>query len=145
MRWKQPPSVKIYEALGCIADRRVEFVAEDRAVVRSSEGDKKYTVTFDLETNKVKSSDNASKFQGYLGYPILAVLMLKGVLPYDEEVAAALKGINWKQLNTEFKRDYDKTIAHALGITEQRGVESRRVRDLIERVLAELASKAFDR
>ena len=117
-----PPRIKILEALGAIADKRIE-VKGDRAKVISSttkskdfEGAQKswisdmhgknYAVTFDGK-NKIISNDDGSYFKGYLGYPSIAFLMLKKILPYDEKIAVALKDIKWKELNEKFK-DYYK-------------------------------------
>ena len=77
---KLPPRIKVLEALGAIADGRVR-PGEREAEVRSSEGDKVYKVCVDLERRRAYSTDNGPKFRGYVGYPIIAVLMLKGVLP----------------------------------------------------------------
>jgi hypothetical protein len=100
-----PPRIKILEALGTIADKRIE-VKGDRAKVISSMHEKTYAVTFDGK-NKIISNDDGSYFKGYLGYPSIAFLMLKKILPYDEKIAGALKDIKWKELNEKFK-DYYK-------------------------------------
>ena len=80
MEWKVPPKIKVLEALGSIADDRIKFVSENEARVISSSGDKEYTVKFDISTKRINSTDNGSVYKGYLGYPSIAVLMLKKVL-----------------------------------------------------------------
>lgn len=69
---KLPPIEKIPEAYSAIADHRIEM-SENSAVVDSSDKTKRYTVTWndDLYT----SNDNASIWQGYAGYPMIAVLI----------------------------------------------------------------------
>ncbi len=62
MMKKFPPIEKILEAYTAIADGHVKL-ENDQALVTSS-------------------NDNASYWQGYLGYPGIAVLMLQGKLPY---------------------------------------------------------------
>jgi hypothetical protein len=99
-----PPRIKVLEALGSIADGRVKLVGDKEAVVISSMGDRQYTVYVDAEKREAFSDDNGTKFRGYVGYPIIAVLMLKGVLPYDERFAKALAGLPWKELNERFKK-----------------------------------------
>lgn len=108
MIWKLPPHIKVFEALGSLADGRVE-IDGNTAKVTSSEGSKFYTVKFDLDVNKITSNDNASKWQGYTGYPIIAVLMKLGKLSFDSELADELKGIEWKKINSQFKNDWSKT------------------------------------
>lgn len=50
--------------------------------------------------------DNASYWQGYLGYPGIAVLMLQGKLPYDKELVQQFAGVDWNKINQEYKRNY---------------------------------------
>ncbi len=143
MSWKVPPKVKLYEALGALADNRVAFIlpsegrsgsssaqrilslsskiadiSADMAIgcvsastfaVRSSSDDKSYAVrVLQLSSSDagkggaiptgtssssgggsgsdtqpmyaVACNDNGSMFQGYLGYPALAVLLYYGIL-----------------------------------------------------------------
>jgi hypothetical protein len=111
MEWKQPPKIKIYEALGCIGNNHIK-ITDDGAFVLSSTGGKAYTVVYDPEINAITANDNGSYWQGYMGYPIIAYLMKKGIIQYNQDAAEALKEFVWKDLNERFKRDYDKTIAH---------------------------------
>lgn len=108
MEWKLPPRIKVLEALGSLADGRVKLT-DNGALVEASLGNKTYTVTYDPEEKIISANDNGSFWQGYLGYPALAFLMLKGVLPYEPRLAQALKGIAWKTINSKFKNDWDKT------------------------------------
>lgn len=142
--WKVPPKVKVYEALGCIADNHVEFISEKEAIVTSSEGNRKYRVTFEIEKNFINSDDNGSKYRGYLGYPSIAVLMLKGILPFDERISSSLKGIKWKSLNDEFK-DYNRTIEEALRVAESRGFKKEEIEYFANKVIEEIKSKRFKR
>lgn len=110
---KTGPVEKIYEALSAIADDRVKFITEEGclmptaqgvAKVTSSDGKKTYTVTWQGED--YTSNDNATYWQGYAGYPVIAVLMLQGRLPLDRNIAELFKDINWTELNASHKRDY---------------------------------------
>jgi hypothetical protein len=98
-----PPRIKILEALGAVADGRIKILDEYRAQVVSSEGDRTYDVYVDLSRKIVDSSDNGTVFRGYIGYPIISVLMIKRVLPYNERLAEGLKGIRWRELNERYK------------------------------------------
>jgi len=103
LRLREPPRIKVLEAAGAIADGRVHLVkglTPDRleATVVSSEGDRRYRVVVVKEGGgyRVYSDDNGTRLRGYVGYPIISVLMLAGALPRDKQVEVALKGIDWK-------------------------------------------------
>ena len=100
---KFPPIEKILEAYTAIADGHVKL-ENDQALVTSSNEAKTYTVTF--HDNIYTSNDNASYWQGYLGYPGIAVLMLQGKLPYNKELAQQFAGVDWNKINQEYKRNY---------------------------------------
>ena len=100
---KFPPIEKMLEAYTAIADGHVKL-ENDQALVTSSNETKTYTVTF--HDNTYTSNDNASYWQGYLGYPGIAVLMLQGKLPYDKELAQQFAGVDWNKINQEYKRNY---------------------------------------
>lgn len=122
--WQLPPAIKVYEALGAVADGRVEIINDFRAKVGSSSGNKTYDVTFNLDTRELSVNDNGSYYQGYLGYPALAFLMIKGLLPLDKTLSNELKGIHWKQLNQENKNDFGKTVAYLYTLTPQGELEA---------------------
>lgn len=103
--WALPPAEKIYEAFSAIADGRVKM-ADGIASVSSSDRKKEYTVGWNEDT--YSSNDNASYWQGYMGYPLIAVLMAQGKIRYDETVAGHFKDISWKELNSKYKNDYAK-------------------------------------
>lgn len=109
--WKQPPVIKLYEALGSLGDGRVKLEG-DNATVDSSTGNKRYTVTYDASAKAIMSNDNGSYWQGYLGYPAIAVLLKRGVLTnWDRRLCEYLKGFAWKEINASFKNDWSKTEA----------------------------------
>ncbi|OHB24941.1 MAG: hypothetical protein A2542_01560 [Parcubacteria group bacterium RIFOXYD2_FULL_52_8] len=113
MNWKQPPIIKIYEALGAVADGRV-LVDGNKAKVYSSSGNKYYDVAYDAEKGAIMANDNGSYWKGYVGYPAIAYLMATGVLLYKSELGNLLKGIAWKDINQKFKNDFDATLAFIL-------------------------------
>lgn len=108
---KLPPIAKIYESFTCIADNRIEM-KENEAIVSSSDGKKKYTIKW--KNNDFTSNDNATFWQGYLGYPVLAVLMLQKKLSYKEEIVKLFANINWHELNEKYKRNYDAAVEEVL-------------------------------
>jgi hypothetical protein len=111
MKWKEPPTIKIYEALGAVADERIA-VNGDSAKVYSSSGNKYYDVNYDPAAQAIMANDNGSYWKGYLGYPAIAFLLATDVLPYQPEYGDLLKGIAWKDINQKYKNDFDKTLAH---------------------------------
>ena len=117
MKWKIPPVIKIYEALGAVADERVH-VKGDTVKVYSSSGNKYYEVTYDAKKGAIMTNDNGSYWKGYLGYPAIAFLLKKGVLEYKSEVIELFAGIPWKDLNTKFKNDFEKTIEYVFNSFE---------------------------
>lgn len=109
MKWTTPPDIKIYEALGAVADGRVK-VNGNRAQVFSSSGNKFYDVEYDADSGSIMTNDNGSYWKGYLGYPAIAYLMSKSVLTYDTTLGSLMQGIAWKDINTKFKNDFQKTL-----------------------------------
>ncbi len=115
-KWRRPPRIKIYEALGAIADGRVRLTKRG-ALVWSSSRRKRYHVTFDEISLAISSNDNGSYFKGYLGYPAIAVLMRRGVLPFDDRLAELLRGIQWKTMNERRGHNYaaiEQEVRHRL-------------------------------
>jgi hypothetical protein len=132
--WGIPPLVKIYEALGCLADGRLE-VDGNSAKCFSSSGKKFYTIKFDPETKAIMCNDNASYWVGYLGYPAIAFLMRHGELPHEKKYEEVLKGIAWKDVNAEFKNDWAKTEDYVEKLANERGIGRDELRGFAERVL----------
>ena len=132
-----PPRVKILEALGAVADGRVVELGERLYRVASSEGDRWYLVYVDPEQRLAYSDDNGTRYRGYIGYPIIAVLMLQGRLPFDERIARALRGVPWRRLNERYQR-YALVEQQARRLAAERGVEPSELDGLVSRVLKAL-------
>lgn len=143
MKWKVPPPVKVYEALTAIGNGSVRFLSEGHAKVRSSSGTHSYDVYFDLSKKAIIANDNGSRWQGYIGYPSIAVLMLRGALPFNESFARALAGVRWAVLNKKFRRDYSKSIEEAAKTAEKRGVPPAELERFAENVLSEIRAAGF--
>ena len=104
---KMPPKEKIPEALSAIADDRIEL-KDNKADVYSSNRSKSYLVEWN--NNEYSSNDNATFWQGYPGYPIIAILFVQNKLEYDKKLLDYFKNIDWKKTNTKFKNDYKKSL-----------------------------------
>jgi len=114
---KLPPIEKIPEAYTAIEDDRVKLY-DDYAEVKSSNGEKEYLIKW--KDKLYYSNDNSTYWQGYIGYPVIAVLMLKGNLSLNREVSKFFKDINWNKINKENKRDYRSSLEQVLvGTTDK--------------------------
>jgi hypothetical protein len=139
--WEQPPVIKVYEALGAVADGRIEMTGEYEAKCWSSSGKEYYDVRFGPETRAIMANDNGSYWKGYLGYPSIALLLVLGELPYRDDLAKLLAGIPWKEINTRFKNDFEKTLAHIAG--EMRAEDWRELSAYAEELVRELEDKPY--
>lgn len=118
---KLPPIEKVYEALSAVADGRVTLrPGERQATVASSNGAKTYTVSWSEDGRTYSSNDNATYWQGYAGYPVIAVLMEQGILPLDRAVAEDFAHVNWTELNERFRRDYARAVR---AVVDERGLD----------------------
>lgn len=142
MKWELPPRIKIYEALGCIADKRVE-VNDKEARVYSSRGDKYYNVEYDGK-NAIMSNDNGSYWKGYLGYPSIAFLMIHNMIKFNQKIALSLKDIKWKDVNTKFKNDFEKTENYVLDIVKQRGFDIDELKSEVNNILKQIKELDLD-
>jgi hypothetical protein len=137
-QWKMPPLVKIYEAFGALGDGRVRLDDEKHASVLSSDRRKTYQVEISEDGREISSNDNASYWQRYLGYPAIAVMLMRGLCPVRGETLTALSGIPWNELNRRFHNDYSRTIAEAMRRAEERGFDSKMIEQEAQAVLSKL-------
>ena len=122
MEWQLPPKLKVYEALGAIADGRVELTGSG-ATVYSSARKRAYTIERDLETGAIASNDNASYWHRQLGYPVIAYLITAGRIDYDPALLPYLRDYSWGTLNTRFKRNYPRLEAYVESEAAKRGLD----------------------
>ena len=131
---KLPPIEKVYEAWSAVADGRVALHPDERrAAIASSNGAKTYTVDWNENGSTYSSNDNATYWQGYAGYPVIAVLMLQGRLPLDRAAADGFAQVDWTDLNERCKRDYAAAVR---AVVDERSLDAVRVEAA--------ARKAFD-
>lgn len=134
--WKMPPIAKVYEALGAIGDGRVHIVDASHASVTSSDGSRTYHVEISTDGREISSDDNASYWQGYLGYPAIAVMIARGLFHPRPDVLKALSGIPWKEWNRRFRNDYERTLAEVMRRAEDQGFDPAAIRAEAQAVLA---------
>ena len=152
MKWKIPPEIKIYEALGCIADDRIE-INGNKVKTWSSSRNKYYEVEYEEQTRKIIANDNGSYYQKYLGYPMIAYLMKIDELSFDEKCAEMLKGIMWKDLNMKYNRnkgervpdyDFDGVIEEIYTNLEEKRKDVEKLKKFVEKVLDEIKEEEFE-
>jgi hypothetical protein len=143
--WKLPPRAKIFEAFTAVADGRVRLTGPGSATVTSSGGDKTYDVGWSDDDRTVTANDNASYWQGYLGYPAVAVLLTVGALHADGAIVGLLAGVPWHELNARFKRDYDAAVDSVLADLEEQGADRARIVAEVDAVMAQLAALELQR
>ncbi len=129
-----PPRIKVLEALGAIGDGRVCVVNGSTGFVASSDHNRIYDVYVDMTKGVAYSSDNGTRFRGYIGYPIIAFLMATGFLEYPEHYARALSGIPWRELNEKYKK-YSIVEELVKRRAEEKGVSRKELDNYIKSVL----------
>lgn len=143
--WKTPPIIKVYEAIGSLADERLEVEETDasgviHAKVWSSSGNKFYEVHYDPSGKAIMTNDNGSFWQGYLGYPALCLLMHLGEITFDNTLLEALKTIAWKDINQRYKNNFAKTEDEVLAIVEERGFSQSKTKLLVNECYQQVQS-----
>ena len=114
MKRKLPSHIlKRYEALGCVADGRIELWVLDEdiitAKVTSSDGTKIYDVSYLQSDQMIMSNDNTSYRKEEFWYPALALLLFLDVLDYQDKYGTMLIDIPRKRLNTQNNNNRDIT------------------------------------
>ncbi|MEM5882121.1 MAG: hypothetical protein QXS69_01495 [Candidatus Aenigmatarchaeota archaeon] len=110
-RLSLPPLIKHFEAFSAFADNRIKRIDEKNYEIESSDASKIYRIYVESINDKeflVYSNDNGTILRGYIGYPILAVLIEKKILEMPKNYLV-LKGIKWKELNEKYK-NYQKVL-----------------------------------
>jgi hypothetical protein len=143
--WKMPSEAKVYEALSAYADGRVHIKSPTEAEVKSSAGDKTYLIQWSEDMRRISSNDNASYWQGYIGYPIIAVLLALGKIDFDGETAKLLAGVPWKRINEHFKRDYEKAVDSVLQEVETKGGNKATIVQQVENIYLQLVALKLER
>ena len=136
--WKMQPKAKVYEALSAIADGRVTILNATSADVASSSRNKTYTVKWDQDAQAMTSNDNGTHWQGYIGYPMIAVLMMLGKLDHSAETTKLFAGVHWKQLNDEFHNNYEKAADVVLDDLEAKGAERVKIEQEVTAIYEQL-------
>ena len=144
-KWKLPPKAKIYEGLSAIADKRVKILDSTHAEVLSSDNGKTYNLEWSENCSKIISNDNASYWQGYLGYPIIAVLLITGKINYNEEIALLLAGVPWKTINKKYKNNWDKAVDEVLSNLKESGIDINAINAEVDNIMDQIKELDLER
>ncbi|MCS7110074.1 MAG: hypothetical protein NZ956_01205 [Candidatus Caldarchaeum sp.] len=137
VRLRTPPRVKVLEALGAVAGKRVKIVDENNCLVDASEGPRTYKVFVDLSNQMAQSDDNGTVFRDYVGYPIIAFLMASGKISYDEKIANPIASVKWRSLNERYK-SYAKVESVVKNLLAKQGIKPEEVDEFVAKVLHEV-------
>ena len=140
---RAPPRVKVLEAAGALGGGRVRVVETSGDVYRALVASSGRPLTYRVAVSggpvvvRVYSDDNGTVHRRYVGYPIISVMMVMGILPRDGEVEKALAGVNWYEVNRRLGK-YSLVMGEVLSSLPP-GVRAR-AEMLVERVMARLRS-----
>jgi hypothetical protein len=84
------------------------------------------------------ANDNASYWAGYLGYPAVAFLLMKGVIDYNPKFASALKDIPWKDINQKFRNNHQRTENYVKEILASRNISVNELEAEVDRIYEQL-------
>lgn len=121
---KLPPREKIPEAYTAIIDNRIKMF-DNYAEVLSSDRTKTYLIKWN--NNLYYSNDNSTYWQGYPGYPVIAILMLQNKLTCNKDILKYFKNINWNELNKKNKRNYKDSLEDIIGKMTEKDLINREI------------------
>ena len=126
MLWTLPPKHKIYEALGAVADGRIEIIDPNSKIIEarqySSSRQKYYTILYNPAQNQIMPNDNATWYVGYLSYPAISLLLFVGKIKYDAAILSYFKDISFKDINQKYKNDFDQANLEIVAMILARGL-----------------------
>ncbi len=149
MQRKTPSHIiKMYEALWCVWDGRVELIDGESGIiaaqVKSSDGSKIYDVSYDQLQKAIMSNDNSSYWKNELWYPALALLLFLDVLDYQSDYGEALSDIPWKSINTINSNNRNLTQQQIDEKLRLQGVDILSLHDYCDGLMNKLNLFSFD-
>lgn len=133
---EMPPRIKCLEAISSIWKGRVKEISPNEFEVSSSRGERKYKVM--IRDNTAFSDDNGTIYRGYIGYPIIAALILLGKLPNNERIGRAIADIAWADLNEALK-SYRKVEERVKAKAKESGVTPAEIDEYVEECMQALS------
>ncbi len=138
---KMPPKSKIYEAFSAIADGRIN-VKKNTAIIKSSNKQKEYYVIWN--DHQITSNDNATFWQKYPGYPIIAVWLKTKQISYDESVTKFFKNINWQEQNKKNKRNYEASVNEILNRLVEQNIDTEYIEQQVDDIYEQIEAISFE-
>ena len=143
MLWTLPPKYKIYEALGAVADDRIEIIDLDSKIIEarqySSSRQKYYTILYDPAQNQIMPNDNATWYVGYLGYPAISLLLFVGKIKYDTSLLPYFVNIPFKDINQKHKNDFNQANLEIVAMILARGLDKTGLETEVDSIFEQLA------
>jgi len=65
---------------------------------------------------------------------LIALLLAKKVLTYDENILGHLKNVPWKTINRRNKGDYMKSVSNVLAQLQEKGVDVKHIDEEAEKI-----------
>lgn len=138
---KIPPKAKIYEAFSALADERV-MIEDQTAKVKSSNLKKEYSIKWN--DHQISSDDNATFWQGYPGYPVIAVWLKTKMISYDEDIVKHFGKINWNELNKKNNRDYDKGVNEILNKLAEENINTEYIEEQVDSIYEKIKEMPYE-
>jgi hypothetical protein len=144
MLWQLPPKYKIYEALGVMADGRIEIVNSESEVIEarqySSSRGKFYTILYNPTLNQIMPNDNATWYVGYLGYPAISLLLFLEKIKYDISILPYFADISFKDINQKHKNDFEQANLEIVDLILARGLDKAKLDDQVDSIFEQLTN-----
>jgi hypothetical protein len=135
MKWHSPKDEHIiYEALSAIADKRFEIISDTQARCTSTSKGKFYEVEYKQETKEIMSNDNMAYYRGEVSYPMVAMILAKKEIEYDESILKYFVNIPWKDINQKNKNDYMKSVNEFLDRLKEKDVDVISIQKEVEKI-----------
>lgn len=142
MLWTLPPKYKIFEALGAVADDRIEIVNSESEIIEarqySSSRQKHYTILYNPKLNQIMPNDNATWYVGYLGYPAISLLLFLEKINYDTSILPYFTDIPFKDINQKFKNDFEQANLEIVEMILARGLNEIKLNIEVDSVYKQL-------
>jgi hypothetical protein len=143
MLWQLPPKYKIYEALGAVADDRIEIIDPNSEIIEarqySSSRGKFYTILYDPVKNQIMPNDNATWYIGYLGYPAISMLLFLDKINFDASILSYFRDIPFKDINQKYKNDFEQANLEIVDRILTRGLDETKLNTEVDSIYQQLA------
>jgi len=142
MLWQLPPKYKIFEALGAVADDRIEIIDPKSEILEarqySSSRGKYYTILYNPKLSQIMPNDNATWYVGYLGYPAISLLLFLDKIQFDKSILPYFTDIPFKDINQKHKNDFEQANLEIVDMILTRGLDKVKLDTEIDLIYSQL-------